>query len=265
MNATTCIAISSMKPCCRMILSCKNSSIFGYSFRKCDHKTVHNLSKTQFKVYGLRGYVSCSNDKVLGYRCGIDPNRKAFFGSGSDWGQPRVFKSGCRPVNTGSESVVNVASDYRNHSTSVEGHVNDKSFERIYVRGGLNVKPLVIERVEKGEDLKAEERRVGVNGSDVNIDDLKGLNGSKVLSSKREVSKVEKEAWDLLRGSVVDYCGNPVGTVAASDPADSTPLNYDQVFIRDFVPSALAFLLNGEGEIVKNFLLHTLQLQVLNF
>ncbi|KAG5632271.1 hypothetical protein H5410_003988 [Solanum commersonii] len=38
-------------------------------------------------------------------------------------------------------------------------------------------------------------------------------------------------------------------------------LNYDQVFIRDFVPSALAFLLNGEGGIVKNFLLHTLQLQ----
>jgi hypothetical protein len=39
-------------------------------------------------------------------------------------------------------------------------------------------------------------------------------------------------------------------------------LNYDQVFIRDFVPSALAFLMHGETEIVRNFLLHTLQLQV---
>jgi hypothetical protein len=39
-------------------------------------------------------------------------------------------------------------------------------------------------------------------------------------------------------------------------------LNYDQVFIRDFVPSAIAFLLKGESDIVKNFLLHTLQLQV---
>ncbi|CAD6203375.1 unnamed protein product [Miscanthus lutarioriparius] len=38
-------------------------------------------------------------------------------------------------------------------------------------------------------------------------------------------------------------------------------LNYDQVFIRDFVPSAIAFLLKGESDIVKNFLLHTLQLQ----
>lgn len=259
MNTTTCIAVSNMKPCCRMILSCKNSSIFGYSFPKCTHTMVHNLSKTQFKLYGSRGYVSCSN-KLLGYRCVIHPNRKAFFGSGSDWGQPRVFMSGCR-VNNGGRSVVNVASNYRNHSTSVEGHVNDKSFERIYVHGGLNVKPFVIERVEKEENLRKEECRVEVNGSNVNIDNSKGLNGSKILSRMREVSEVEKEAWELLRGAVVDYCGNPVGTVAASDPADSTPLNYDQVFIRDFVPSALAFLLNGEGEIVKNFLLHTLQLQ----
>ena len=34
-----------------------------------------------------------------------------------------------------------------------------------------------------------------------------------------------------------------------------------QVFVRDFVPSALAFLMNGEPEIVRNFLLKTLVLQ----
>lgn len=34
-----------------------------------------------------------------------------------------------------------------------------------------------------------------------------------------------------------------------------------QVFVRDFVPSGLAFLMNGEPEIVKNFLLKTLRLQ----
>jgi hypothetical protein len=33
------------------------------------------------------------------------------------------------------------------------------------------------------------------------------------------------------------------------------------VFVRDFVPSALAFLMNGEPDIVKNFLLKTLLLQ----
>ena len=50
--------------------------------------------------------------------------------------------------------------------------------------------------------------------------------------------------------------------MAANDPSTSQMLNYDQVFIRDFVPSAIAFLLKGESDIVKNFLLHTLQLQV---
>ncbi|KAI5061116.1 hypothetical protein GOP47_0023621 [Adiantum capillus-veneris] len=73
--------------------------------------------------------------------------------------------------------------------------------------------------------------------------------------------KIEEEAWTLLRQAVVNYCGEPVGTVAANDPGDSSPLNYDQVFVRDFVPSALAFLLKGEFDIVRNFLLHTLQLQ----
>ncbi|KAH9660068.1 Alkaline/neutral invertase E [Citrus sinensis] len=72
---------------------------------------------------------------------------------------------------------------------------------------------------------------------------------------------VEDEAWDLLRESIVYYCGNPVGTIAANDPNDSTILNYDQVFIRDFIPSGIAFLLKGEYDIVRNFILHTLQLQ----
>jgi hypothetical protein len=78
----------------------------------------------------------------------------------------------------------------------------------------------------------------------------------------REESDTEREAWRLLRRAVVSYCGEPVGTVAAEDPECTDALNYDQVFIRDFVPSALAFLMRGETDIVRNFLLHTLQLQV---
>lgn len=73
----------------------------------------------------------------------------------------------------------------------------------------------------------------------------------------------EDEAWDLLRASMVYYCGNPIGTIAANDPSDSSISNYDQVFIRDFVPSGLAFLLKGEYDIVRSFILHTLQLQVI--
>lgn len=74
-------------------------------------------------------------------------------------------------------------------------------------------------------------------------------------------SPMEKEAWALLREAVVTYCGQPVGTIAANDPTDPFPLNYDQVFIRDFIPSAIAFLLKGEYDIVRNFIHHTLQLQ----
>lgn len=69
------------------------------------------------------------------------------------------------------------------------------------------------------------------------------------------------EAWDALRRSLVHFRGQPVGTIAAYDHASEEVLNYDQVFVRDFVPSALAFLMNGEPVIVKNFLLKTLQLQ----
>ncbi|KAK9946936.1 hypothetical protein M0R45_012375 [Rubus argutus] len=68
------------------------------------------------------------------------------------------------------------------------------------------------------------------------------------------------DAWETLRRSVVHFRGQPVGTLAAVDTSVEQ-LNYDQVFVRDFVPSALAFLMNGEEEIVKNFLLKTLRLQ----
>ncbi|KAK4480408.1 hypothetical protein RD792_013481 [Penstemon davidsonii] len=80
-------------------------------------------------------------------------------------------------------------------------------------------------------------------------------------SQKVLVDQLEDEAWELLRKSVVYYCSTPVGTIAANDPTSSDALNYDQVFIRDFIPSGIAFLLKGEYDIVRNFILHTLQLQ----
>lgn len=261
-----------MKPCCRILIGSKSCSFFGVSSRKLNnHSVVDNLSKLQFKSTRKRRYRSCSS-RIVGHIRVIDQDRRAFSVSDPNWGQSKVF-SGVY-INNGGRGgssrrgvlvVPKVASDFRNHSTSVEANnINDKNFERIYVQGGFNVKPLVIERIETGPNdvVKEDDPIVGVTGSNVNIDDLKGLNEPKVF--EREVSEIEKEAWRLLQDSVVTYCGNPVGTLAAKDPADKQPLNYDQVFIRDFVPSALAFLLKGETEIVKNFLLHTLQLQVCN-
>ncbi|KAL2493591.1 putative alkaline/neutral invertase B [Forsythia ovata] len=85
------------------------------------------------------------------------------------------------------------------------------------------------------------------------------------VSTPRSISCVEAhpivaEAWVALQRSTVHFRGQPVGTIAALDHS-SGELNYDQVFVRDFVPSAPAFLMNGEPEIVKNFLLKTLRLQ----
>ncbi|KAL2497360.1 Alkaline/neutral invertase CINV2 [Abeliophyllum distichum] len=76
-----------------------------------------------------------------------------------------------------------------------------------------------------------------------------------------EPHPIVADAWEALRRSLVHFRDQPVGTIAAYDHASEEVLNYDQVFVRDFVPSALAFLMNGEPDIVKNFLLKTLQLQ----
>ncbi|XP_020214742.1 probable alkaline/neutral invertase F [Cajanus cajan] len=71
---------------------------------------------------------------------------------------------------------------------------------------------------------------------------------------------IVSEGWEALRRSLVYFRGQPVGTIAALDSSDEK-VNYDQVFVRDFVPSALAFLMNGEPDIVRNFILKTLRLQ----
>lgn len=70
-----------------------------------------------------------------------------------------------------------------------------------------------------------------------------------------------EEAYAALDQSIFNFQNRPVGTVAACDP-DVESLNYDQCFIRDFVSSALVFLIRGQYEIVQNFLEKTLRLQV---
>ncbi|UKO99285.1 glycoside hydrolase 100 family protein [Nostoc sp. UHCC 0870] len=71
---------------------------------------------------------------------------------------------------------------------------------------------------------------------------------------------IEASAWEALEKSILYYKGRPVGTVAAYDVSVEA-LNYDQCFVRDFVSSALIFLIKGRTEIVRNFLEETLKLQ----
>ncbi|PKI72799.1 hypothetical protein CRG98_006779 [Punica granatum] len=261
MSSSSSIGICTMKPSCRILISYKGSSIFGVSPHRTNPSVARNLSKSQFKSIYCRSY---SSSQILGHKGSVGPSRRAFCVSDQGWSQYGSISSICCVHNLkGSKRgilvIPRIASDTRNQSTSVGAHVNEKGFERIYVQGGLNVKPLVIERIETGLGVVEErEDRVEDDNLSVHTESFTGLNERK---DERELSEIEKEAWKLLRSAVVNYCGAPVGTVAANDPADKQPLNYDQVFIRDFIPSALAFLLKGEGEIVKNFLLHTLQLQ----
>ncbi|KAE8728461.1 Alkaline/neutral invertase C [Hibiscus syriacus] len=116
-----------------------------------------------------------------------------------------------------------VASKVRHLSTSVETNRNDSTFERIHIQNSISVKPNNL----AGEETPLDEDRNNVKNTVKGLEERKG--GVSIDSD------IKKEAWNLLRDAVV--------------------------FIRDFVSSALAFLLKGEGEIVKNFLLHTLQLQ----
>ncbi len=71
---------------------------------------------------------------------------------------------------------------------------------------------------------------------------------------------IEQQANRLLEQSIIYYNHQPVGVVAASD-SEREALNYDQCFIRDFIPAALVFLIQGKIEIVYNFLIETVGLQ----
>ena len=73
-------------------------------------------------------------------------------------------------------------------------------------------------------------------------------------------TSILEQSRKALEASIIYYQGNPVGTVAACDP-EVEALNYDQCFVRDFVVCALAFLIDGKVEIVRNFLLTMLTLQ----
>ncbi|XP_068662262.1 alkaline/neutral invertase A, mitochondrial-like [Aristolochia californica] len=254
MSTGASMGISTMKPCCRLLINCRSVASFGFEFRRCSHAIIDDISGRQAKVFGDQ-LIRCYSHRILDFRI---PSRAPLAVSGSTWSQSRGFLG--RDRGRRISIICNVASDVRKFSTSIEPQIGgDKGFERIYIQGmNVNVKPLVVERIDS-DAVKEEDTRLNdsadVDTNNANVDE------STVCTVKKEYSKSEAEAWELLRKAVVYYCGTPVGTVAANDPADSQPLNYDQVFIRDFVPSAIAFLLKGEGEIVRNFLLHTLQLQ----
>ncbi len=67
-----------------------------------------------------------------------------------------------------------------------------------------------------------------------------------------EAKEIRQAAEELLLSSLFEYQGEAVGTRAALS-ASIAAENYADCFIRDSVPSALVFLLQGRSEIVRNF------------
>ncbi|XP_027160810.1 alkaline/neutral invertase A, mitochondrial-like [Coffea eugenioides] len=255
------INFMTMKPCCRVLISRKISPFLGIPLPNSHQFFAPNSSAFQFN----QSLHTAPKTRIANLQSILKENQQPFFAPSSTRGQSRIFSSSClcgKLSHRGLYVIARVAS-VRNYSTSVETRVNDKNFERIYVQGGLNVKPLVVEKIDLDENIVSnEEPNVKVGEDSLDDKSSDGLSSVEAVKNVgREQSEVDKEAWRLLENAVVSYCGSPVGTLAANDPNDKLPLNYDQVFIRDFVPSALAFLLKGDSEIVRNFLLHTLQLQ----
>nr|QUJ17879.1 cytoplasmic invertase 3 [Hemerocallis fulva] len=119
------------------------------------------------------------------------------------------------------------------------------------------------EATTKSQSQFFDEVVIGNNNNNGDDDDEASKDKMMMMKKKKKSysAEVEDDAWRLLEESMVYYCASPVGTIAAKDPTDGNTLNYDHVFIRDFIPSGIAFLLKGDYDIVRNFILHTLQLQ----
>ncbi|GMG99792.1 hypothetical protein Nepgr_001632 [Nepenthes gracilis] len=260
MMRTNCFRMGKMKPC-RILTTYKHFTNCAFRTPICPHTFTGELSNLRVDIDHNCKFQSCPY-LLLSFRRIICDAPKSFLANESSRGQSRVCS------NVGIDRSVSgircVASLVKKYSTTIETRTDDKNFEMIYVQGDVNVKPLVVETIDK-DQYEGREQEDDARGNAIHTDKehKEELNGSKVkiYRRQREESEIEKEAWRLMQNAVVTYCNSPVGTLAANDPNDRQLLNYDQVFIRDFVPSALAFLLKGEGEIVKNFLLHTLKLQ----
>jgi len=73
-------------------------------------------------------------------------------------------------------------------------------------------------------------------------------------TSNQTTTLAMNAAYEILEQSIMYHNGNPIGTCAALQSPRLAAENYNECFVRDFVPSALVFLSDGRPEIVSNFL-----------
>lgn len=221
--------------CSDPCVSKSNSTLTSKSHLKCRRKRTYS---------GYMQSINCS--RVIHTRIyGVQRMRSVSHGNITIDGS-RFLSCQCQQT----DSISGIAAEEGNGTWFVDT-VNKSN----PINGAVNgINPL--EFAEEVQQLEQEKEGVTTNGK------LAEAGTIKDTLHKVSIHSIEDEAWDLLRESIVYYCGSPIGTIAAKDPTSPNVLNYDQVFIRDFIPSGIAFLLKGEYDIVRNFILHTLQLQV---
>ncbi|KAL6989389.1 hypothetical protein U1Q18_015139 [Sarracenia purpurea var. burkii] len=214
-------------PCLLFSDTCLDNKFLSKSFIKCRKKNGSRYVQ----------FPNCTSMSSIG--------NHRFPHFGSRWNNRAVFiNCNCQEA----ESVSGMTTDNGNGTWYAD---NAKKLSTI---NGIVNAPNALD-FEKVQEPKQEKEVSASNSNSPAVESVR------TTFHKANVHSIEDEAWQLLRESVVYYCGSPIGTIAAQDPTSSSVLNYDQVFIRDFIPSGIAFLLKGEYDIVRNFILHTLQLQ----
>ncbi|KAG8387523.1 hypothetical protein BUALT_Bualt02G0029900 [Buddleja alternifolia] len=214
------------------------------------------MAASEVALQGLSGAVPCQfytnlkSSSLLSFKCCVRSKKDRDYGRARQKGSHLTRNVDSVFRNVGRDGRLKSSRCKCSGAESVRDAFLDNGTKRVVngVANDLATRSLEHVKYEK-DGLLSNDNGLG---SETTIN--KKLNGA-------STDTLEDEAWNLLRASMVFYCGNPVGTIAANDPSDSNMLNYDQVFIRDFIPSGIAFLLKGEYEIVRNFILHTLQLQ----
>nr|KYP71312.1 hypothetical protein KK1_010568 [Cajanus cajan] len=236
-----------MKPSPKILIGYKNSSFLA----RCHHTRTMSMSNSTTCGLNLdHSTMHCPFHTREFGRIMHGSNQQVFGLPSSSFGQSMSLSTS-RRTKRGVSAVAGVDINFkaRDFSGSVETRVNDSNGDMVYVKGGMNVKPVVAESGDKDEGDVGEESRLEVGEEDEKTQNSCGLENVDEANNVEEETEVEKEAWKLLQEALVTYCDTPVGTVAANDSTSEQLLNYDQVFIRDFIPSALAFLLKGEREI----------------
>ncbi|XP_073045044.1 probable alkaline/neutral invertase F [Primulina eburnea] len=161
----------------------------------------------------------------------------------------------------GEKSFGKVLSEMAEDSDSLSGEMNTSSLTSKDFAGAENTETEVIGKNEGGGG-KATSVLKPSPSLGINMDTLsEAPTGGSENSSP---GNMMEEAWELLARAYVNFKGQRVGALAAiNDESGGETLNYNQVFVRDFVPCGLACLMKTDPDvdIVKNFLLKTLHLQ----